>query len=639
MKKSIILLIAIVLIGVSGIGQTARQKRADRYFNQFSYVKAIEQYQKMIDKEDNVQYAQRKLGDAYIMLRQPENALRMYKEVVSQENVPSEYYYIYAQVLRANGDYDSSKIWMKKFKDAGNKKDARIKGFFDNGDLASGIFNNDESYILHTMNINTEFNEYGAFDLGDRIVFSSSRDDGVSTKRLYAWDGQPHLDIYVTDRANATVENTIPLKGDVNTSKFHDGSVSFTGDGATLYFSRNNHDGKKKIKDEEGTGHVGIYKATLKNGFWGNVSPINLNNANYLVYNPSVNHDGTLLYFASDKPGGFGGTDIYVAPINKDGSVGEASNLGGIVNSKGNESFPFIHSDGVLYFSSEGHVGMGMMDVFAAIKGDGDSFHNIINLGTPINSNKDDFGFYLDKEGFKGYISSNRNGGVGNDDIYRFNRIPSLRLKGQIFDKINLEPLADAKVVLKRTNGEELAYFVTNTDGRYEHLIPRDENFILEGTKEKYTNTTKEFNSFNIEKQKEIIVDLDMALAPIEDVVVLAELGTIYFDLNKSEIRMDASIELDKVVALLNKYPEMVIRLESHTDSRASDSYNLNLSQRRAKSTYDYIISQGIAEKRISKYEGLGERQLVNNCSDGVKCSEEEHQLNRRTEFIILKMK
>ncbi|GAB1307834.1 OmpA family protein [Urechidicola sp. KH5] len=639
MKESVILLIAFVFIGVSAVGQTSRQKKADHFFNNFAFVKAVEQYQKMIDNEDNIQYAQRKLGDAYLMLRQPENALSIYKDVVAQENVPSEYYYYYALVLRATGNYKASKKWIKLFRDKGNKDDSRLKEFFNNEDLASGIFNSYERYTLHAMNINTEYNEYGAFDLGDKIVFTSSRDDGVTTKRIYAWDEQPHLDIYITDKENATVVNTAPLEGEVNTPMFHDGSVSFTSDGTTMYFSRNNHKGNKKIKDDEGTGQVGIYTATLKEGYWVNVEPIVLNNPNYLVYNPSVSEDGKQLYFASDMPGGYGGTDIYLATVNEDGSIREAENLGPIVNSEGNESFPFIHSDGVLYFSSDGHVGMGLLDVFATVKDENGVFLNVINLGAPINSKKDDFGYFLDTEGFKGYISSNRFGGIGNDDIYRFNRIPPLRLKGHIFDNANDNPIARAKVILKRKNGEELAYFITEEDGSYEHLIPRDENFILEGAKEKYTSMTKEFNSHGIDEQKEIIVDLNIGLAPIENVELLANLETIYFDLDKSFIRPDAAKELDKVVALMQKYPDMVIRLESHTDSRASDVYNLTLSQNRARLTYKYIVEQGVSKDRITKYEGLGESNLVNNCTDGVKCSEEEHQLNRRTEFIILKMK
>ncbi|HKJ06526.1 MAG TPA: OmpA family protein, partial [Flavobacteriaceae bacterium] len=287
----------------------------------------------------------------------------------------------------------------------------------------------------------------------------------------------------------------------------------------------------------------------------------------------------------------------------------------------------------------DGQVGLGMMDIYAAVKNEDDQIVNVINLGAPINSKKDDFGYFLYEDGFKGFISSNRKGGVGGDDIYAFNRLPPLMLKGQIFDDANGEPVANAKVVLARENGEEIAYFITPEDGSYTHFIPRDEKFVLKGSKEKYQNVEKPFDSYNLENKKEIIVNLNIGMKPIEDVVLLADLNTIYFDLDKYNIRPDAALELDKVVALMNKYPGMVIRLESHTDSRAPDQYNIVLSNNRAKSTYDYIISKGIDPDRITEYEGFGETQLVNKCSNGVKCSEDEHQLNRRTEFIIIKMK
>lgn len=639
MKNISILFVALVLISTSVFGQTVKQKRAEKQFNNFSFVKAINTYEKLIDTSFNKHYAMRKLGDAYIMLRQPEKALEIYKEVVKQENVPSEYYLYYAQTLRANGDYEASKKWMQKFKDAGNKEDSRVKSFFKNEDLASAIFNNLEKNTLQKLPINTKFNEFGAVELNNDIIFSSSRDEGVSIKRLYAWDKQPLLDLFKVSKNGSSVNATKQLEGSVNTIH-HDGPATFNSDGTKMYFSRNNYYESKKINDQQGIMHVGIYSAELVSGTWENVKPTNLNNPNYIVYHPSLSEDGMKLYFASDMPGGFGGTDIYVSNVLEDGTLDTPNNLGNIINTEGNETFPFIYNEeGTLYFSSDGHVGLGLMDVFVAVKNENNKIVNVINLGKPINSKKDDIAYYLSKDGFKGYISSNRKGGVGGDDIYAFTRIPPLTLKGTIYDAVNHEPVVGAKVLLTRENGEELAYFITKEDGAYEHLIPRDEKFILKGSKEKYQDVSKDFNSNGLEKEKELIVNLNIPMKPIEDVVILADLENIYFDLDKYNIRPDASVELDKVVALMNKYPEMVIRLESHTDSRANDDYNMVLSNNRAKSTYKYIVSKGIDASRITKYQGFGESQLVNNCSNNVKCSEKQHQLNRRTEFIIIKMK
>jgi len=639
MKNVKILFIAFVLIGTSTFGQTVKQKRAEREFNSFAFVKAIDTYEKLIDTNFNKHYALRKLGDAYIMLRQPEKALPIYEKVVKQENVPSEYFLYYAQTLRANGEYEASKEWMKKYRDAGNKQDSRVKNFFKNDDLASAIFNSKEKNTLKKLNINTKFNEFGAVALNDNIVFTSSRDEGVSIKRLYAWDKQPLLDMFQAPIEGGTVASTTKIKGSVNTIQ-HDGPATFNKEGTKMYFSRNNYFGAKKISDEKGIMHVGIYSAELVDGNWENVKPTNLNNPNYIVYHPTLSTDGKKLYFASDMPGSIGGTDIYVSEVLDNGTLGTPVNLGNIVNTEGNEAFPFIHSGSeTLYYSSDGHVGYGLLDVFSTVKDENNNIVNVINLGDPINSKKDDFGYYLFEDGFKGFISSNRKGGVGGDDIYAFTRIPPLTLKGQIFDAVNNEPVEGAKVVLTRQNGEEIAYFITKENGSYEHLIDRDEKFVLKGTKEKYQDVAVDFNSFGLEKEKELVVNLNIGLKPIEDVVVLADLETIYFDLDKSNIRPDAAIELDKVVTLMNKYPGMVIRLESHTDSRADDDYNIALSNRRAKSTYEYIVSNGIDASRITKYEGFGETQLVNKCSNGVRCSEEEHQLNRRTEFVIIKMK
>jgi outer membrane protein OmpA-like peptidoglycan-associated protein len=639
MKNIKLICLAFVLISTSTFGQTARQKKAERQFNDFSFVKAIDTYEKLVDTSFNKYYAMRQLGDAYIMLRQPENALPIYEKVVQQPNVPSEYYLYYAQTLRANGQYEASKEWMKKYSDAGNQEDTRVKRFFENEDLASGIFNAREKNFLKKVNFNSKFNDFGAVVLNDQIVFTSSSDEGVSVKRLYAWDGQPLLDMYQVPLESVSTANSKKVEGDINTIH-HDGPATFNAEGTKMYFSRNNYHDSKKITNSNGVMLMGIYSADLVDGKWTNVKPSNLNNANYIVYHPSLSQDGKKLYFSSDMPGGIGGTDIYVSDVNADGSLGTPKNLGNIVNTEGNESFPFIHSaEGTLFFSSDDHVGAGLLDIFAAVKDQNDNIVNVINLGEPINNEKDDFAYYLSPDGLNGYISSNRDGGMGGDDIYAFTRIPPLTLKGRIFDAINGEPVAGAKVVLARKNGEEIAYFITEADGAYEHLIDRDKEFVLKGSKAKYQDVQKEFNSFGLEKERELIVDLNIPMSPIEDVVILADLETIYFDLDKSNIRPDAAKELDKVVALMNRYPAMEIRLESHTDSRADDRYNMKLSDRRAKSTYNYIISKGIDAKRIPKYEGFGESQLVNKCSNGVKCTKEEHQLNRRTEFIILKMK
>jgi len=636
MKAIKLITIVFLLVCSSSFGQSGKLKRADRHYNSFSFVKAIDKYERLVDANFNKSYAMRKLGDSYMYLRKPKEAVEVYKYVVEQENVPEEYYYFYAQALRGVGNYDESKIWIEKYKQKVSK-DSRVTEFFEKEDFISAMFNLKKQYSLAKTNLNTPFSDFGAVEYNNEVVFVSSKDEGVSTKRKYAWNKQPFLDIYEVNK-DGTIEQSKKINGEVN-SIYHEGPASFSSDGTKMYFTRNNFYEGEKGADKKGINNLKIYTADLVNGTWTNIKGVHFNNDEYSVGHPSVSEDGGKLYFTSDMPGGIGGSDIYVVTINDDRTLGTPKNMGNIVNTEGNEMFPFIHNEGVLFFSSDGHVGFGLLDVFATIYDENSNVVNILNLGEPINSSSDDFSYYLSKEGFDGYISSNREGGVGDDDIYKFTRIPPLMLKGQIFDDANNEPIVDAKVVLKDANGDEIAYFITEVNGYYEHIVDRDANFKLEGSKEKYTNITKEFDSFNLDREKELVVNLNVGLKPIEDVVLLADLETIYFDLDKSNIRPDAALELDKVVDLMNKYPGMVIRLESHTDSRANDQYNIALSNRRAKSTYEYIISNGIAAERVTEYEGFGETQLVNKCSNSVKCSKEEHQLNRRTEFIILKMK
>jgi outer membrane protein OmpA-like peptidoglycan-associated protein len=651
MKNTGLYLLAFVLISTSVFGQqTGKQKRGDRHYNSFSFMKSVETFEKKSsDTTAKEHYTVRKLADTYIMIRQPENALPLYKRAVEQENIPKEYYLRYAQTLRATGAYKESKVWMKKYKESGGEQDSRTKEFFKNADLASAIFNSEDRNTLEKLEINTTYNDFGAVVLNDSlIVFASSRDDGTAVQRLYGWDEQPLMDVFVTSFSNGSVEGTTKLEGDVNT-KHHDGPVTFNVDGTKMYFSRNNYYENKKVKDSSGIMHVGIYSAELVAGKWVNVKPTNLTSSQYTVYHPSLSKDSKQLYFSSDMPGGIGGMDIYVSAVKEDGSLGVPKNLGPAINTEGNEVFPKIHhQDNTLYFSSDGHVGLGLLDVFAAVRGADGSMVNAINLAEPINSKKDDFGYYLADDGLSGFISSNRKGGVGGDDIYAFKRIPALLMKGKIVDVINNKPIKGAKVVLKSSIGEDLATFITDQDGYYEQIVSREQDFVLIGSKDKYQDMVKPFDTKGLSTQREVIVDLNLGLTPILDIEILADLNTIYFDFEKSYIRPDAAEELDKVVKLmLEEYPEMVIRLESHTDSRASADYNLKLSGRRATSTYQYLIDNGVDVSRITAYEGFGESMLLDVktadgtkvCDGRVRCTEAEHQLNRRTEFIIIKMK
>ncbi|PCH99614.1 MAG: flagellar motor protein MotB [Flavobacteriaceae bacterium] len=613
--------------------QQGKQKKATELFNSFSFIKSIEKYEKLVAIDFNKEQSLQKIGDAYMMLRQPESALKYYSQVTDNNKLAASYYYNYAQALRGTKQYKASEKWMEKFKNSA-VNDSRGKLFFTKNKLINSLKNNTK-YILSNHSVNTALSDFGGVDYNDNMLFVSARDKGVSIIRKYAWNEQPFLDIYTFNSGEVS-----KVAGDVN-SIFHEGVPTFSSDKKRMYFTRNNYLNHSITKDDKGTVNLKIYTAELEGNQWKNIKETSINNDQYSVGHPSLNADGSKLYFTSDMPGSVGGSDIYVSEVHSDGTLGTPKNLGSSINTEGNEMFPFIHKNGALFFSSDGHVGLGLQDVFVAIQDKNNVYTSIVNLGSPINSNKDDFAYFLDDKGRRGYISSNRDGGKGDDDIYSFKRTPPLKVKGQIFDDANNQPLGNARIVLQDSLGKEIAYFITKEDGKYEHYINRNSSFLLEGNKEKYTSASRTFNTYKMDDKDEFTINLNInfTLKPIQDVVILADLKTIYFDLDKSFIRPDAAIELDKVVTLLKKYPEMIIRLESHTDSRGNDAYNLALSERRAKSTYDYIINNGITTGQLTSYKGFGETQLINHCANSIHCTIQEHQLNRRTEFIILQMK
>ncbi len=618
------------------MAQPGKQKRADTLFNKFSFVKAAEVYKDLIKNNYNKNYATRRVGDCYAYLRNPAAAARYYKRAVEDKNVPIDYYYSYAQALRGTKKYKESRIWMQRFKDSGGV--ANTERFEKDLDFMAHVFSAKKQYFLKRTRINSKFSDFGAIEHDGKVYFASSRDEGVAIKRLYGWNEQPFLDVYVTEKdAKKRVTHTSKLKGDIN-SIYHDGPVTISKDGKTMYFSRNASNKYGQENDKKGISSVNIYKATLVDSLWTNVEPLSINSKNYSTQHPALNKDNTRLYFSSDMPGGQGGSDIYYVDLHQDGSLGTPVNMGAIVNTKGAEGTPFINNEGILFFSSDGHLGLGLLDIFGTVADDTNTITDVVNLGVPVNSEKDDFCFTMNKDGVTGYFSSNRRGGRGDDDIYEFFRKPLLRVRGQVVDAINSKPVPNSIINLFDGDDNKIAYMVTDKEGFYEINIDRNQDYKIVASQEKYIDDYRNFSSKNISSiESEIVANL--ILNPVQKVVVLAELNTIYFDYNKHNIREDAALELDKIVNLMaNTYPDMIIKIESHTDSRGTLSYNDKLSIDRANATYEYIISKGIAPSRITEHKGYGERRLTNGCQDGANCEDEAHQLNRRTEFIIIQI-
>ncbi len=636
-NKNYILVCIALMLSFSVFSQQGKQKRADTLFNKFSFVKAAKVYRELIQNNYNRDYATRQLADCYAFLRDPRNASRYYKNVVKQENVPIEYYYKYAQSLRGMKKYDDSQTWLKRFKDSGGVVNSN--DFSKDINFITSVFGAKRQYFLDRVRFNSKYSDFGAFEHDGKVYFASSRDEGVSVKRLYGWNEQPFLDVYVTDvGSKKNVDHTGKIKGDVN-SIYHDGPVTITKDGRTMYFSRNNFNDGVEAKDKKGLTNMKIYRATLVDGSWTNIEDLEINSDDFSTQHPALNIDDTKLYFTSDRPGTRGGSDIWVINIQPDGSLTELQNLGNTVNTESAEGFPFINNEGVLFFSSDGHTGLGLLDIFATIKGeDDDSIVDVINLGVPVNSNKDDFSFSMNPNGITGYFASNRKGGRGSDDIYAYHREPVLHVEGVVTDAINMNPIPNSVIALYDDKGNKIADMITDENGYYQINIDRNKDYKIVASQEKYIDDYRTFTSKNIQTEL-VTINANLLLNPVPNVIKLAELNTIYFDFNKYNIREDAALELDKIVNLMqNDYPDMVIRIESHTDSRGNLTYNDKLSIDRANSTYEYLISKGIASERITEHQGFGERRLTNGCEDGQDCEEEEHQLNRRTQFIVVKM-
>lgn len=504
----------------------------------------------------------------------------------------------------------------------------------------------DGEYTVENLKSNSKYSDFGtAYYQDNKIIFSSSRDKKLFS-RIFKANKQPFLNLY---------EGIINLDGNVSevnkfskrlNTKYHEAAVSFTADQKTVYFTRNNYFEKKLGRNEEGITDVAIYRATIApDGGWTNIISLPFNNENYSVAHPTVSVDGTKLYFASDMPGTLGGLDIFVVTINKDGTYGAPKNLGSSINTSGKEMFPFIDAENILYFSSDnGKGGLGGLDVYAAKIFD-TSISDIIHLKKPVNSDKDDFGYIL-KNGEKineGYFSSNRSGGKGDDDIYHFISSPPLKIEcnqevqGVVTDNLTKDAIAGAVVVLFDEKDNEIEATTSDEKGQFGFASKCKNSYKVVASDLKYESNSKKFTTNEEANAK---VNLVIGLEPIKEVIEIKErivvnIDPIYFDFNKANIRQDASVELDKVVSIMMKYPELLIEGGSHTDSRGPAEYNKSLSKRRANATIKYIIAQGIDNSRISA-KGYGESQLTNNCDGAVKCSNEEHQSNRRTEFVIL---
>lgn len=701
-------------------------KQADKKFEGLAYAKAIDKYEKIVAKGFAPDSLRRNLAYSYYMVKETQQAEEIYQDLVRGENTESADIYNYAQVLKYNNKYDQADEWIEKYREL-NNVDTRGQLQFEAAPVIEDIYS-EERYRIEPAYFNSEYSDFGAVVVGEEIIFTSGRNDQAMIQYEYSWKGQPYLDLYAVSIEKPAIYKSANMLSKGINSRYHDGPACYNSEGKEVFLTRNTFNLGMPTYSEEKENHFMIYHGNSSGNGWEDLTEMPFNSKEYSCGHPSISADNNTLYFASDMPGGYGESDIYYVKRTETG-WSDPINLGPDVNTEGDEMFPYISTSGKLYFASNGHLGLGGLDVYGAEPLDKDKYE-ILNMGYPLNSSSDDFSFYIMDDGVSGYFASNREGGKGDDDIYHFTmlRAPDVSLAlvatcidkasgeiitnaevlitdnegtqlfkgksdalgqvrteikdggqyklsagmekyldssvnliatkeaatdktisieiplegvaewgvfGLIYEKESGEGITDVEIIISEKNGANETHLLTDESGNFRNLLKAETSYDILLRKKKYFTRRGKFSTIGMAPGwidvKEFI-EVEM-----EEIVVgkTIEIPNIYYDVSKWDIRSDAAVELDKVVQFLLDNESITIELGSHTDARGSNSSNQTLSQKRAESAVNYIVSKGIAQDRITA-KGYGESKLKNRCVDGVKCSDEEHQENRRTEIRIV---
>lgn len=641
------------LLGTSGLqAQVSQIAIADKDYEKLAYVDAIKTFEKVADKGYKSIELFGKLGNAYYFQSKYEQANRWYSELFAMnKEVDSDYYIRYAQTLKSIGDYKKADEMMAIFY---RKTGTDSRGVIANSqkDYLSIIKKKSGRFTFGNAGINSEYSDYGSSFYKNKLVFTSARDTGFVSSKKHSWDNQSYTNLYCAEVDNKGGFAKPEKFSKSVSSKYNESTPVFTKDGATMYFTRNNYLNGKKGKSDDQTILIKLYKATKEGDKWVNVVALPFNSDNYNVAHPALSPDEKTLYFASDMPGTNGQSDIFKVSINDNGGFGTPENLGNKINTGGRETFPFISDLNELYFASDGHPGLGGLDVFVTqLKADG-VVGVVKNVGEPVNSKMDDFAFLIDTNTKNGFVSSNRkDDNLGYDDIYKFTEITPIepdceqQLIGVVADIDTRNPIANAIVKLYDTKGGLLNEIRSDANGKYAFdRIDCEANFIVRAQVEKYSVNevaVKVANSSGVTSSEVLLQLIEKPVKVGDDLRFVLGIDIIYFDLGKSNIITDAAVELSKIVDVMTQYPNMCIDVRSHSDCRQTAKYNIDLSERRAKSTIAWLVKNGIEKQRLTG-RGYGESRLLNNCAceptNDSNCSEELHQKNRRSEFIIVKL-
>lgn len=622
---------------------------ADKSYDDFAFIEAIELYEYAYQKDPNDTYVIRRLADANRQIGNTEEVEKWLKILIDKREEEPEDLFDYSQALKGNGKYLEAEQWLKEYSEL-RPEDGRVNIQTSLLEYIQFLRRDSAKYDIRPVSLNTEGSELGATFYRDQVVFSSTQEGNGIISRKYKWNELPYLNLFIGDRAaNGDIINVKPFAPKLRTT-YHDGPVSFDLQEDKVYITRNNVGKGGVSKGKEGVVNLKIMFGGKEDDKWEYRGEFAFNSDDYSTGHPSIDNTGKVLYFASDMPGGYGGSDIYFSVFNN-GFWSEPFNLGPKVNTQGNEFFPFISNDGVLYFSSNGHGGLGGLDVYFSVP-EGGVFNTVENMGYPLNSPKDDFSFVLDETGTQGYFSSNRNGGRGNDDIYfvKITYIPVI-IRGVVKDRETGDVLPDTKISIVNQAADTIFTSFTRNDGQFEFEVNKGKDYIINGQKEFYFTNEAMVETKKLRPNDETFVELFLEMEAVDDdgypepimmeeengePLQIIDMEYISFGVGDWEIESAAGRTIDQLIEFLLKYPDMEIRIESHTDSRGDDEKNLLLSKRRAKAAFDYIKSKGVDPLRVG-YEGYGETRLLNKCDDGVDCSEAEHAVNRRTIVKVVK--
>lgn len=639
-KNLIFILFALAVVNV-GYAQKNQVIRANKKFDKYSFIDAREIYLNAFQSGYKSPQIFERLGDTYFFNSQYVEAANWYGRLIKQypEKAKPIYYYRAAQTLKSIGEYDKSDQLMKIYLDTRDSEQV-VKNFVNHPDYLDKIKNTNNEFYLNKVTLNTGGSKFGPSYYQDKLVFASAVSNS-ETEKLYNWNKQPYLDLFIANVDDSgDLFNPSRLKGEIN-SPYHEASATFTKDGKTVYFTRNNYINGKIGEHKESsinTVRLKLYKATRNEDSWGDIVELPFNSDQYSTGHPTLSLDEKKLYFSSDRKGSIGMSDLWYVEINEDGSYSTPINMGSSINTEARESFPFISQENNLYFASDGHAGIGGYDTYVTPLDSIGANGIISHLGVPINSPFDDFGFIIKERMGVGYLSSNRdgNGGSANDNIFIVNKNCSNLISGNVINDLDGEKIPNAEVLLLDNNNNVIESTKADIHGRFAFTktVSCSSRYKVRGKSDKCEYNEVLLDSPKSPSKLEVNLFLSCNDCLLNDLGCRLDLQPIYFAYNKYDIRPEAEVELSKILAAMRAYPNLKIKIESHTDSRGDDKYNEKLSENRAKSTLQWLVDQGVNLNRLSA-EGYGEYQLLNKCSNYVECNEEEHLLNRRSVFYI----